>query len=359
MKNINILLIALLFSATSLQAVTLIVSNESPNPGQYTTIDLAIAAATAGDVILVKGTATPYADAHIDKPLTIVGNGYNPKTVSTYPSTMSSYFYINANVDNVNIRGFSCGGGVYLTDDNDHINVEFCRFNGYCYLNGTTCDDLRFSNCIMTYLTGGGPTNVTIEHCIIGRGLNLGSNTTNLLVRNNVFINTDQNAAFGQTANAIIINNIFYDALLSGSSGYVGNCAFTSCVISQNVMYSSAGTFPVPANSTIALPNGNTGNTIASNTYDVDPNFRSYTAGAAAVPFAFSHDFRLNTGSPALTRGVGSTQIGIYAASFDFSMTGEPRIPAIRLFDITTPATNSGSGSSININLKASKARAN
>jgi hypothetical protein len=359
MKSINILLIFLLFSAFSIQAATLVVNNESSNPGQYTTIDAAIAAASANDIILVKGTATVYGGCTVDKPLTIVGNGYNPQTASTYPSSLGSdYFYIATGVHNVNIRGFNCAG-VYLYSDNDHINVEFCRFNGYCYLNGTTCDDLRFSNCIMTYLTGGGPTNVTIEHCIIGRGLNLGSNTTNLLVRNNVFINTDQNAAFGQTANAIIINNIFYDALLSGSSGYVGNCAFTSCVISQNVMYSSAGTFPVPANSTIALPNGNTGNTIASNTYDVDPNFRSYTAGAAAVPFAFSHDFRLNTGSPALTRGVGSTQIGIYAASFDFSMTGEPRIPAIRLFDITTPATNSGSGSSININLKASKARAN
>jgi hypothetical protein len=354
MKNVTVLLISLLFSAFSIQAATLVVNNETPNPGQYMTIDAAIAAASANDIILVKGTATVYGGCTVDKPLTFVGNGYNPQTASTYPTSVSGYFYINANIHNVNIRGFSCSGSVYLYGDNDHINVEFCKFSSYGYLNGTSCDDLHFSNCIFTLLSGAGPTNVVVEHCIITQGIALGTNTTNLLVSNNVFINPGQNEVFGPTGQAIIINNIFYDALLTG-----GGATFTGCVISQNVMYKPSGAYPVPANSTTALPNGNTGNTIASNTYDVDPNFRSYTAGAAAVGFAFSHDFRLNTGSPALTRGVGSTQIGIYAASFDFSMTGEPRIPAIRLLDITTPATNSGSGSSININLKASKARAN
>jgi hypothetical protein len=350
MKSINILLISLLFSAFSMQAATITVNNENPfpGPGQFRTIDLALAAANAGDVILVKGTGTAYEDAHINKPITIVGNGYNPKTLSAYPSAMVSYFYINANIANVNIRGFSCGGGVYLTDNNDHINVEFCKFNAYCGLGSSNCDDVHFTNCIMGLLTGTGPTNVVIEHCIITQGLALGV-TTNLVVHDNIFINPGQNEVFGPTSNAVIYNNIFYDALLTG-----GGATFTGCVISNNVMYRPAGTYPVPTNTA-----GNTGNTIGPNTYDINPNFISYTAtsGTAAIAFAFTHDFHLNTGSPALTAGVGGTQIGIYAASFPFSMTGEPRIPAIRLLNITTPAVNAGG--SINVNINASKAQAN
>jgi hypothetical protein len=75
MKNINILLITLLFSAISLQAATLVVNNESPNPGQYTTVNAAIAAASPGDIILVKGTSTFYGSCSISKSLTLVGNG--------------------------------------------------------------------------------------------------------------------------------------------------------------------------------------------------------------------------------------------------------------------------------------------
>jgi hypothetical protein len=173
--------------------------------------------------------------------------------------------------------------------------------------------------------------------------------TTNLVVHDNIFINPGQNEVFGPTSNAVIYNNIFYDALLTG-----GGATFTGCVISNNVMYRPAGTYPVPTNTA-----GNTGNTIGPNTYDINPNFISYTAtsGTAAIAFAFTHDFHLNTGSPALTAGVGGTQIGIYAASFPFSMTGEPRIPAIRLLNITTPAVNAGG--SINVNINASKAQAN
>jgi hypothetical protein len=349
----------LVFFVAFSHAATLVVNNSVPAVvGEYATINAAIAASATGDVILVKGTSTAYGDANINditKSLTFVGNGYNPKTVSTNATT-AGYFYLGTGVKNINIRGFNCSGVFSNGGDNDNIDVEFCKINVQINVGGSNCDDWFISNCIFptsnSYIIGSNPTNVIIEHCYMGSGIQLGVSAVNILVRNNVFANNANYSAFGTMGNAIIINNIFYNSFLVGSNAYLGSASYTSCVISNNVTYNSAGTNPFPTNT-----GGNSGNTIAANSVDVNPNFVSYPV--AAPPFAFTQDFRLQAGSPALTAGVGSTQIGLYGNSFPFSMTGEPRIPAVRSMTINTPATNSGVGSTINVNIEASKARPN
>jgi hypothetical protein len=364
MKNINILLITLLFSAVSMQAATLIVNNQSPLPGQHATVNAAIAAASPGDVILVKGTGTSYGDCSISKSLTLVGNGYNPKTLSGFPTQLVN-ITITANTGTVNIRGIECNSLV-ASVNSDNVVVEFCIVNGQLNVGQSTCDNWLIKNCIFPdyfhYINGDNPTNVTIEHCFIGGGVQMGSTAANIIVRNNIFANTQSYSAFGTIGNAMIINNIFYNAFFIGSNAYFGTCIITNCIIAYNLTYRSGvgGTNPVP-------PINVAGNDVHDNTVNANPNFYSYTtvSGGAAIPFAFTQDFRINAGSPALTAGQpltlggAGTQVGIYANSFDFSMTGEPRIPAIRAMSIILPSTNSGSGSSININLKASKARAN
>jgi hypothetical protein len=365
MKNINILLITLLFSAVSTQAATLIVNNQSPNPGQYTTVAAAISASTAGDIILVKGTGIAYSGFTITKSLTVIGNGYNPKTVSTFPTVIGGTIDIANNIGNVNILGFDVGA-VNSAGNNDHIKVEFCKVGGSLNVGSNTTDDWLISNCIFpsngNYIVGGNPTNVIIEHCFMGGGIQLGSTATNIIIRNNVFTSNANYAAFGTLGNAMITNNIFYDALLIGFNGALGTCTLTNCIIAYNLTYKSGvgGNNPVP-------PTGVALNDVHDNVVNANPNFYSFTtvSGGAAITFAFTQDFRINAGSPALTAGQpltlggAGTQVGIYANSFDFSMTGEPRIPAIRAFSIILPSTNSGVGSTLNVNIKASKARAN
>ncbi|MEP7264551.1 MAG: hypothetical protein ABI772_08635, partial [Bacteroidota bacterium] len=73
-------------AASNVFATVLTVSNQSPNPGQYTTIQAAINAATAGDTVYVHPSATHYAPFNLDRKLTIIGNGFeanqvNPNTV--------------------------------------------------------------------------------------------------------------------------------------------------------------------------------------------------------------------------------------------------------------------------------------
>lgn len=347
----------LVFFAAFAQSATLVVNNSVPAVvGEYTTITAAITAATAGDVILVKGTSTAYAGCTVTKSLTFIGNGYNPKTVSTNATLMGT-FTINSGIHNINILGFDCSS-INANNDNDHIKVEFCKINGYISIPANTCDDWLISNCIFPlsscYIDGTNPTNVVIEHNYINGLIRMGASAVNILVRNNVFVNNTYGAAFGVMNNAIIINNIFYNSNLVGISNYFGgNATYTACVISNNLTYKSSGTNPEPTNT-----GGSSGNTISSNVVDVNPNFVT-SPTTATTSFAFTQDFRLQAGSPALTAGVGSTQIGLYGNSFPFSMTGEPRIPAVRSITINTPATNSGPGSTINVNITASKARPN
>jgi hypothetical protein len=362
MKNINILLITLLFSAVSMQAATLIVNNESPNPGQYTTVTAAIAASTAGDIILVKGTGIAYSGFTITKSLTVIGNGYNPKTVSTFPTVISGTINIADGIGNVNIQGFEVSI-INSLNNNDHIKVEFCKV-GSLSVGSNTSDDWLISNCIFpsngNYIIGSNPTNVIIEHCLMFGGIQLGSTASNIIIRNNVFTSNANYAAFGTLGNAMITNNIFYDALLIGSNGALGGCTLTNCIVAYNLTYKSGvgGNNPVP-------PTGVALNDVHDNVVNANPNFYSYTpvSGGPAISFAFTQDFRINAGSPALTAGQpltvpgAGTQVGIYANSFKFSTTGEPRIPAIRAMSIILPSTNSGPGSLINVNIKASKAR--
>jgi hypothetical protein len=366
MKNVNILIIALLFSAISLQAATLVVNNSIPNVvGEYTSVQTAIDAAANNDVILIKGTVTNYGSFYVTKPLTIVGNGYKPATVSAN-STKCDYVYLpNNTAHDIKILGLDCTG-VISQGNNDNITVEFCRLSYRIEIGGSTNQDWVISNCIFpsgsSTIYGINPSNVLIEHCYINGGIQLGSAASNIIIQYNVFAHNSGQAAFGLMGNAVIVNNIFYASTLFGYNSQFGYCSFTGCIISRNLTYNVAGTSIAPTN-TCNPSSGlcNTGNSISDNVVNTNPNFVSFTLG----DYTSAMDLRLQAGSAALTAGAPATiggpatQIGLYGNGFDFSTTGEPRIPAVRSISIANPSTNSGVGSTLNVTITASKARAN
>jgi hypothetical protein len=366
MKNITIFLIIALFAAFSTQAATLIVNNSIPNvAGEYTSVQTAIDAAANNDVILIKGTVTNYGSFYVTKPLTIVGNGYKPATVSAN-STKCDYVYLpNNTAHDIKILGLDCTA-VSSQGNNDNITVEFCKLSYQVGIGGSTNQDWVISNCIFpsnsSTISGSNPSNVLIEHCYISGGIQLGSAASSIIIQYNIFANTSGQPAFGAMGNAVIVNNIFYASTFFGYNSQFGYCSFTNCIISRNLTYNAAGTNIAPTN-TCNPTSGvcNTGNSISDNVINTNPNFVSFTLGN----YDPAMDLRLQAGSAALTAGepatIGgpATEIGLYGNNFTFSTTGEPRIPAVRSISIANPSTNSGAGSTLNVTITASKARAN
>jgi hypothetical protein len=359
MKNVNILIIALLFSAISLQAATLVVNNSTPSVvGEYTTVQAAITAAANDDVILIKGTGILYGSFTVSKPLTIVGNGHKPATVSTFATRCASISLANG-VQNVKLLGLHCND-IYAPGGNVDITVEFCKVENNIYLSQYGNYNWNITNCIFpavdSYIRGENVSNIMIEHCYMAGPIQLFSGSTSIIIQYNVFASPNGFPAFGEMTSAVIKNNIFYESKLIGSNPYRGWVAYyTSCAFENNLTYNAAGNNDLPPNT-----GGNT-ITFANNVLNTNPNFVSFTLAA----YNSAMNLNLQAGSAALTAGVpetsggAGTQIGLYGNSFNFSTTGEPRIPAVRTISIINSSTNSGPASSLKVNITASKARPN
>ena len=133
------LLSAILFIATANAFATVhTVSNQSPNPGQYTTIQAAINVATAGDTVYVHPSQFPYDDFSLNKLLTIMGNGIEPSTANPNPYSIIQYTNPQAgiHVNSINASG-SKFIGLYLT------RMDFAQ----------GIHDITITRCSVTLLT--------------------------------------------------------------------------------------------------------------------------------------------------------------------------------------------------------------
>ena len=87
-----ILVLVLLFAINKTQATVITVSNAPNSPAQYTDLQLAINAANNGDTIYVSGSLVNYGVITIDKPLVLLGAGFNPQKDLPFVSNIYSSF---------------------------------------------------------------------------------------------------------------------------------------------------------------------------------------------------------------------------------------------------------------------------
>ena len=100
---------AILLLAITMYAKTITVSNNPTSPGQYTTLQAAIDAAVAGDVLLVTGSGIDYGQVTVNKQLTIYGQGYDPRKDIAFPTTIS-YITLSNNLVNNTASGTVIAG---------------------------------------------------------------------------------------------------------------------------------------------------------------------------------------------------------------------------------------------------------
>lgn len=365
-------LLAAIFALIALnsQATTWTVSNNPNSPGQFTSLQTAINNAEFYDTIMVAGSATSYGNITIDKPLVLVGAGYNNpyganttagnltlKRINLYISASDSKIIGFDFTDNVRFDGIFSGGN-QNTNTIDSVVIERCKLNKITFGSASSSsiketfnyDTIR--NCVITGILThgvycvqfGGCTgykylnNIHIHNNIFNGGYIKESNTdtphvdfNNTYLRNNLFINRTSNC-FVNIMNIIIENNIFYGAEPHSCNGAVYSNNLTFMCLNNNIP--------------------GAGNLGSGNIVNANPMFANYPLAGGAL--SYSHDFTLLPGSPAIGAGTDGTDIGILGGMLPFDVGANPYFP--QMMEVSLPSGSSvPAGGTLNVHFKARK----
>lgn len=322
----NFLTIALIATVISAQASILNLNNAANSPGQYTTAASAIAAAVAGDTILIAGTDLSYGNFTIDKSISLIGPGWV-----------------------VNGGGISrvaiCGN---ITIGAHNVRVEGLRFAVMNMSNssGTSIDNLSVKRCIsddQILASSENINNALIEGCLFTKfnDYNLSSssaswNFSNCTVRNNIFSGQLYNVD-----NSVIVNNIFLGTnslSVLASALSLGNVFQGNIAIGRNLASLAAGN---TISGNLGYTSGGTVWNGSGNVNDANPNFVSYINLAL---HDWTNNYNLQPGSPAIGLGPGGDDAGIYSGSGVYRKDGEPSVPIVRAVAVpggnTVPANS-------------------
>ncbi|MBW6499337.1 MAG: hypothetical protein K0B09_13175 [Bacteroidales bacterium] len=299
--------IALLVIGFSASATVHTVSNNQNSPGQFTSLQAAIDAASPGDTIYVSGSPTSYGSIDLNKQLTLIGAGYHPNNQFQF-KTQVNYIYLKiftgaptTNPSGSKIMGFEVTNTIYCWENNiNNVTVQLNKANSI-NLYGKTCDGWIIKNNIVQSIEGStvNSTNILIYNNIITYYIRYFTNAS-VLIANNIFSrNSAATNIFSYVQYATVANNIVYGMSTAG-------CNY--CTFNNNISYGG--------NQTTFEYDNNTGQ---NNLEGVTPQFVS----AASYDFSFDNDYHLAAGSPGIGAGTDGTDIGIYGGIYAFPSGGE------------------------------------
>ncbi|MBK9628087.1 MAG: hypothetical protein IPO56_10405 [Flavobacteriales bacterium] len=318
-------------ASTCLRATVLTVSNEPGYPAQHNNIADAIAAASPGDTLLITGSAATYGTAILDKPLTLIGAGYN---IAGAKTQLNGVFFADGSSGSKIIA--MNAGQIYVDYGNSIGDILIERVQGsVAYFNGYPLDGLIIKNSFIGSINmSGNWTNVLITNNLI-TGQITSSSSPSVVISNNIFSN-DGSYALQSLSHAVISNNIFYGSAPSFDGNGVANCAFNN-----NISYGSPDDDLPPTGSNVG----------AGNQVGVDPLFVNVPDFQGLA----SYDYHLQPGSPGINAGTDGTDIGIYGGSAPLVgvLDGVARIPLVTTFNLLN--TSIGEGGSLNVQVQGTK----
>jgi hypothetical protein len=338
------------------QATVITVSNTPNSPAQFTDLQLAINVANNGDTIYVSGSLVNYGVITIDKPLVLLGAGFNPQKEMPLVSQLTR-------VDILNTAEGSVIEGFIIINTTGVLTLNCTSWQQYFAVYSSTCVN---NICIRRCKIEGGNANVSltvggsdwlIENNII-HGIDV-NNQSSSLIKNNLITYYVCNS---NQPTVTISNNLFINAANIGFYDiYNTNTSITNAVISNNIFYGAAPvncinsifnknlTFNTAQNT---LPYGT--NIGAGNIENQDPQFS--TIQSLDYIFDFLDDYRLLPTSPGHNAGTDGTDIGPFGGFNPFPSSpigGEPKIPQVKNMNINN--TSLPLNGNLNINVKGKK----
>jgi len=318
MKTItSIALGAFMLASLAGTATIITVNNANPSPGQHSTIAAAIAAAATGDTLMVAGTGVNYGDATVNKSLTIIGPG---RVVSGGGYSNAAQFNtINISEDNTRLIGIRAGL-IYST------KAGIANVNNVVVMRSIIDNTINLNDDDWTAaLIEGNVFSLWNDYNLSSNGST--SDFLNCTIRNNVF-----NGVINSAENSNITHNLFLSSLGGGTifitTGNVINGTFQGNIAINRQINTVLASNNVSGNLSFGGSGAWTG---GGNITNMNPLFVTYTANTS---HAWTYDYHLQAGSPAIGAGPNSEDIGIYDGDGVFRMDGEPSIPIVRAVNV-------------------------
>ncbi len=355
----KIVLITLCFAALffNAKATTWTVNNNGNSPGQYTTLQAAINAASNGDSIYVEPSPVDYGTVSVPRKLYIFGGGGDPYSyqvnnrtiIDGITFTYQSSFPVSYSSGS-QIEGFYIGGGgVQISCYLSNITVLRNEITGGVSICGSDTNMVITDNILnggQVYMT----SNFNNDNTVLiannffnnqnaqplfenngGQDQESGVQFINNIIYNNSTSLTNSGSFFRNMNNASVKNNIFY--CQGGSGTFSSGC--NNCTMENNITYSP--------NCTQTLPDGNNSGT--GNINNTNPAFVNGPAVYTNVSsdLLYNYNWHLTSGSPGHLTGSDGTDIGIYGGPYPFpNFETITRLPQMRFLQINNPTVQPG-----------------
>ncbi|MEY4876198.1 MAG: hypothetical protein RL708_1347, partial [Bacteroidota bacterium] len=328
----TLFIIALFATSLFANATVRTVNNNFVSPGQYASVTAAIAAASAGDTILIHASPVNYNSFTITKQLVFFGTGHNPQTNNAQRCYMQSVI-LSTNSSGTQFYGLDCDYIYPTTSNIANIIVSRCKINGNIQANNQQINNWTIEgNYFATSATNIHLFNQVCHDLFIKNNIFNGTlvqfytSNYNVYFINNIFLRNGDVFDY-YFSNANFYNNIFYRGSPSGNGGFGG------LNFDHNVSYQCT---------TNTFPNG-------TNYVNTNPLFTNFPS--AGDYFSYAYDFHLQTSSTVHNGGNDGTDPGVYGGTVVFNQNGLPSIPYIKSLTITGANTVPANGT-LNISVK-------
>jgi len=352
-KKLNILAILFIVTVFSANARIWTVNNNNNSPGELTDLQLACDTASAGDTILVSGSATSYGEIYIRKQLTLIGAGYNPNNQDKLYSKISYCRFANETDDFGNIINVP-----------DHSSVMgFLISSMWNNIANASDITIQYNNIGMLAIYGSDVSNADnwlISNNYISSEISGTEYLTNCVISNNII----SGSLASIKSNTVIISN---NIIIGDSYFFIGEVSPAAMpeylTVSNNIFYgkSTEGADNSTFNNNISFMGSQTNfdydNNVSNNNIEAtNPQF----VNAPDFIFDYTDDFHLAAGSPGINAGTDGTDIGIYGGMYPwqeevspFMNSPMPNIPQVIEMSILTPFVPIDS--QLNVHIKAKK----
>lgn len=260
--------------------------------------------AQAGDtIILPGGEVGPTGTITIDKPLTFIGAGIYPTgapvtniTSMSQAGNVNNNLFITAAGSGSTFEGISFTRVIYFYSNVSNIRFSRCDIGviRYANVNQSSPTNLGFSQCIMrSGMMFNSGIGLTMNNCILGGALSLGTQPSNGYINQCVFINVGTSSE-GYNPGVIYTNCAFVSASTNGMA--VNNAStYDHCLFAPTNGAVTFGTPPVH---------------IGDHTATFNPT--NIFTNANATAFDYPYNYTPAPNSPLLGNGVDGQNIGLY-----------------------------------------------
>ncbi|MCO5229889.1 MAG: hypothetical protein M9958_01905 [Chitinophagales bacterium] len=353
MRKFTLLFILVLIASTSFAQGIFTVNNNIGASANFDNLQTAVNDVPANSILLVHGSALSYGEVVVRKPLSIIGTGY------FIGSNQAPYTQANigtAQLQKLTISAGSNGSLVSGLTITSNLNIDSTS-------NVTISRNYIVPDIIATVVANS--SNILFTQNFSNSAMSIQS--TSITISNNIFVLMKKDGGLGypfsfelnNSTNATFTNNIF-DRLNSGSSilklpnGSTTNFS-NNIHLSKEKREISTICGSCPTGSLVATNNissdsifRNTNNAIINQS--IESIFPQYNSSNSSLDSRYV----LTSGSPAIGAGVGGIDVGVFAGTNSYVLSGIPFIPNIYGLEVPDIGTT-GSGLKIRVKAQTNK----